>query len=209
MNVTTKSLLVAMAFGGSVATATAAPVITDVTASGPGLGSFSFEDPAPTFKYLSTAFSSADPVTLRFTVAHTEGDNPEHHIYETITNGTATAFTGLHLRIDESTGVPGDGVAFNYFNADHYLAPDFAPNFTLGAASAGPRELNFTGELEAGASVEDGYFNLNLPDPGAGNMYTFSLTQTATVGVVPEPETYAMLLAGLGLMGFMARRKQN
>jgi len=28
--------------------------------------------------------------------------------------------------------------------------------------------------------------------------------------VVPEPETYAMLLAGLGLVGFMARRrKQN
>ena len=27
---------------------------------------------------------------------------------------------------------------------------------------------------------------------------------------VPEPETYAMILAGLGLMGFMARRrKQN
>ena len=30
------------------------------------------------------------------------------------------------------------------------------------------------------------------------------------VAVVPEPETYAMLLAGLGLVGFMARRrKQN
>jgi len=26
---------------------------------------------------------------------------------------------------------------------------------------------------------------------------------------VPEPETYAMLLAGLGLMGFMVRRKQS
>lgn len=27
--------------------------------------------------------------------------------------------------------------------------------------------------------------------------------------VIPEPETYAMLLAGLGLMGFMARRRQR
>lgn len=26
---------------------------------------------------------------------------------------------------------------------------------------------------------------------------------------VPEPETYTMLLAGLGLMGFMARRRKN
>jgi len=30
---------------------------------------------------------------------------------------------------------------------------------------------------------------------------------TLTVTAVPEPETYAMLLAGLGLLGFVARRK--
>ena len=30
-----------------------------------------------------------------------------------------------------------------------------------------------------------------------------------SVSAVPEPETYAMLLAGLGLMGFVARRKQQ
>jgi len=31
----------------------------------------------------------------------------------------------------------------------------------------------------------------------------------ASVAAVPEPETYAMLLAGLGLMGFMVRRKKT
>ena len=30
----------------------------------------------------------------------------------------------------------------------------------------------------------------------------------ATVGAVPEPETYGMLLAGLGMVGFMARRRK-
>jgi hypothetical protein len=34
-------------------------------------------------------------------------------------------------------------------------------------------------------------------------------TFQATVGAVPEPETYAMLLAGLGLLGFMARGRKN
>jgi hypothetical protein len=29
------------------------------------------------------------------------------------------------------------------------------------------------------------------------------------MGVVPEPETYAMFMAGLGLMGFIARRRKN
>ena len=30
-----------------------------------------------------------------------------------------------------------------------------------------------------------------------------------TASLVPEPETYAMLLAGLGLLGFMARRRKE
>jgi len=29
------------------------------------------------------------------------------------------------------------------------------------------------------------------------------------VAVIPEPETWAMLLAGLGLLGFAARRKKQ
>lgn len=38
----------------------------------------------------------------------------------------------------------------------------------------------------------------------------FSATNVAGyVSAVPEPETYAMLLAGLGLVGFMARRRKN
>ena len=45
---------------------------------------------------------------------------------------------------------------------------------------------------------------LNLTD-AAGNIYQDQLY----VAAIPEPETYAMLLAGLGLMGFVARRRQR
>jgi hypothetical protein len=37
---------------------------------------------------------------------------------------------------------------------------------------------------------------------------TFPISQTITAAV-PEPETYAMLMAGLGLMGFIARRRRT
>jgi len=41
------------------------------------------------------------------------------------------------------------------------------------------------------------------------NASTTSSTLTLSdVAPVPEPETYAMMLAGLGLLGFMRRRKQ-
>jgi len=36
-----------------------------------------------------------------------------------------------------------------------------------------------------------------------------SAKYTPVVSAVPEPETYAMLLAGLGLIGFSARRRKN
>ena len=36
-----------------------------------------------------------------------------------------------------------------------------------------------------------------------------SYTLSSTVSLVPEPETYAMLLTGLGLIGFSARRRMQ
>ncbi len=36
-----------------------------------------------------------------------------------------------------------------------------------------------------------------------------SLTRAQMVAAVPEPETYAMLLAGLGMMGAIARRRKS
>ena len=51
-------------------------------------------------------------------------------------------------------------------------------------------------------------------DIGVSNISYFTLTDNY-VGItdlttpVPEPETYAMLLAGLGLLGFMARRSKG
>jgi hypothetical protein len=40
-----------------------------------------------------------------------------------------------------------------------------------------------------------------------GTMSGYPVSQTITVAV-PEPETYAMMMAGLGMIGFMARRRR-
>ena len=42
-----------------------------------------------------------------------------------------------------------------------------------------------------------------------GNYTTYLTSVVSPVAAVPEPETYAMLLTGLGLIGFIARRRQK
>lgn len=46
-------------------------------------------------------------------------------------------------------------------------------------------------------------------DLGEASLYLNTITVTANVAAVPEPEAYAMLLAGLGVMGFMALRRRG
>ena len=67
---------------------------------------------------------------------------------------------------------------------------------------------------DAITAVNAGWTN---PTSGAARVYVLNLTDgqgglhqdQLYVAAIPEPETYAMLLAGLGLMGFVARRRQR
>ena len=43
----------------------------------------------------------------------------------------------------------------------------------------------------------------------SSNSNAFETDNHAFIAAVPEPETYAMLLAGLGLMGAMVRRRKQ
>lgn len=213
MNNLSKSVIAALVFGGSISTASASAVITDITASGPGLGSFSVLANPTNDKGLdlSKTFDSVNPITLTFTVAHSVGNGGSYDIIEAITNNTGTAFSDFHLSITEPANAPGNGIVFTSFNSstlDGFTLD--SPSVTQPSPfnSSGPRDLNFTGNLAVGDSANAGY-HLSPFDPGVGNTYTFTITQTPTVSPIPEPETYAMLLAGLGVMGFIARRRSN
>jgi len=58
-----------------------------------------------------------------------------------------------------------------------------------------------------GANVEGGVFAKSLNQYGEIHLQSF--TGNIPAAPVPEPETYAMLLAGLGLMGAVARRRKQ
>ncbi|KAB8042190.1 choice-of-anchor A family protein [Janthinobacterium aquaticum] len=96
----------------------------------------------------------------------------------------------------------GYNVLFNFtdatsvnFNGIQVLGSVLAPNALISGGNGG-----ITGTVVAG----DWNSTLTL-----GNKAFVASDVAGFVSAVPEPETYAMLLAGLGLVGFAARRRKN
>jgi len=88
------------------------------------------------------------------------------------------------------TSATVNGIAFNF-------SPTGANEwgFTDVAFSAGPIVLKL--------------FGIAAPDLAPGTAVTASYAGTLNISAVPEPETWGMMLGGLGLIGFMARRRKK
>lgn len=80
---------------------------------------------------------------------------------------------------------------------------------TTGSPStAVDKDSNDESFLFRGLTAGTYYFKVSGFQDERSGSYTFNLATTAATAV-PEPEAYAMMLAGLGLIGFAARRKQS
>ena len=88
------------------------------------------------------------------------------------------------------------------------VGPDqtfFDSGLTFDTLGAGPYMMTITrfSNFANGDSLSSGFqFDHEMPIPLTEGGYW----EAHVAGVVPEPESYAMLLAGLGLLGFVARR---
>ena len=81
-----------------------------------------------------------------------------------------------------------------------YSPPGSAPHAFRHAFITGPDGVGIT-DLNLLVKVPDDYLLIQAVDIN-------NKGQVIAIGVVPEPESYIMLLAGLGLVGFVARRKR-
>lgn len=103
------------------------------------------------------------------------------------------AFT-LSGMFDVTTTFAGSGIvgSLGLYKADNTLVDSWgvgSPSFSI----------SDTNSLAAGSY----YYVVAAFKPGS-----YNLTSTA-VAAVPEPETYAMLAAGLGIVGFVASRRRR
>jgi len=93
----------------------------------------------------------------------------------------------------------GTGQNIDFISADLNGSPlTFGPTGAL--------EVGFTPAVVA-AGGDLVLTVMGTTDAGGGRNSTYSGTLNITP--VPEPETYALMLAGLGAIGFMARRRRN
>jgi len=157
-----------------------------------------------------TGQSFGIPATDRATGIGNEGDN------------TFALFVGM-------SSITGDVTVFlrhlNFEQPNNPLANAIIASVSIQSLLTGADQIELilskeanTDLLSASYSLYDIGDNILGSDPvGVGVIYNnenyiraqFSSTDRIPIAAVPEPETYAMLLAGLGLMGFVARRRKQ
>ncbi len=108
------------------------------------------------------------------------------------TNGTQNAFASIYVPLLDPTA------ALTQTQIDKLAYGDCT------AAALMPRNGSGT-KCMAGWVAFD---SLGDRIPGGTMQGTLPISQTITAAV-PEPETYAMMMAGLGMVGFMARRRRT
>ena len=102
------------------------------------------------------------------------------------------------------------------------LNGDGTGNFLFGitCTTCGSGNIGITSNLQfavANATIADltapnnlnNIFVADIFSPQTGNTGPVDVSAGGPPTSIPEPETYAMLLAGLGLMGFVARRRRR
>lgn len=150
-----------------------------------------------------------DPVAMPYTNLTVKNAADAAYGYFGAVNGKMSSMTGVDVD-DAAITVTADGAAYagtqagNFQNKGYTNAGSLDATLNLYVAGATSTLTSANGQAAIGGFLlgQDGR-NVQASVYQAADGYHLQIA----LAPVPEPETYAMLLAGLGLLGFAARRK--
>jgi hypothetical protein len=129
-------------------------------------------------------------------------------------NGLNAAVVNSNFEFNSVYGVACTSCGFDVQTVNDLAAPKFDDNAgfptDIPKLTAGfDQDINFYKWTSIGTKANQVATRTDFAVGGDADYWTLSSTGalTYTVAAVPEADTYAMLLAGLGLVGFMARRR--
>jgi hypothetical protein len=141
-----------------------------------------------------------------------DGDNPPNTAGPGNSQSPATIKTLIETKFELTNAISltseGDFEEQNSKNEDKSGSFNISPSFDYLAIHYGQGELLF--HWDSPFTTTTAFSFSNLPHGISNYRAYLSLGQeTPPVSPVPEPETYGMMIAGLGLLGFMARRRKS
>ena len=113
--------------------------------------------------------------------------------------GLSGVATGFHIHAPAPVGVNA-GVVVN-LNAAPFQSFNVGGTLLVGGAGVAPPNATFLIDLLA----HNAYVNIHTAAKPGGEIRG----QLLQVAVVPEPSSYALMLAGLGMVGVLARRRSS